>query len=59
VGPRLFELGRSDPFFEISRKYTDHTTGVVRWYVVLDSANANQVKVFSRVVVVVVVVDLS
>ena len=33
VEPGVFGLGRSDPFFEISRKNADHAAGVVRWYV--------------------------
>jgi hypothetical protein len=33
VEPGLFGLGRSDPFFELSRKNVDHAAGVVRWYV--------------------------
>lgn len=33
VEPGIFGLGRSDPFFEISRKNADHAAGVVRWCV--------------------------
>lgn len=33
VEPGLMGLGRSDPFFEISKKNSDHASGVVRWYV--------------------------
>ena len=33
VEPGIFGLGRSDPFFELSRKNADHAAGVVRWYV--------------------------
>jgi hypothetical protein len=33
VEPGIMGLGRSDPFFEISRKNADHAAGVVRWYV--------------------------
>lgn len=35
VEPGIFGLGRSDPFFELSRKNADHAAGVVRWYVIL------------------------
>lgn len=31
VEPGLLGLGRSDPFFEISKKNSDHASGVVRW----------------------------
>jgi hypothetical protein len=31
VEPGLLGLGRSDPFFEISKKNADHAAGVVRW----------------------------
>jgi len=34
VEPGLFGLGRSDPFFEISKKNSDHASGVVRWYAI-------------------------
>jgi hypothetical protein len=33
VEPGIMGLGRSDPFFEVSRKNADHAAGVVRWYV--------------------------
>lgn len=33
VEPGLLGLGRSDPFFELSRKNVDHKAGYVRWYV--------------------------
>ena len=33
VEPGFLGLGRSDPFFELSRKNADHAAGVVRWYV--------------------------
>jgi hypothetical protein len=33
VEPGIMGLGRSDPFFELSRKNVDHAAGVVRWYV--------------------------
>lgn len=35
VEPGVLGLGRSDPFYEISRKNADHSAGVVRWYVIL------------------------
>ena len=35
VEPGIFGLGRSDPFFELSRKNADHAAGVVRWYVLI------------------------
>ncbi|CAB9518699.1 Copine-6 [Seminavis robusta] len=31
VEPGLLGLGRSDPFFEISKKNSDHAAGIVRW----------------------------
>lgn len=31
VEPGLLGLGRSDPFFELSKKNSDHSSGVVRW----------------------------
>lgn len=31
--PGLLGLGRSDPWFEISKKSIDTSVGVVRWYV--------------------------
>jgi hypothetical protein len=31
IEPGIMGLGRSDPFFEIARKNTDHAAGVVRW----------------------------
>jgi len=31
IEPGIMGLGRSDPFFEISRKNADHAAGVVRW----------------------------
>ena len=31
VEPGLIGLGRSDPFYVISRKCADHAAGVVRW----------------------------
>uniref|UniRef100_A0A7S4JID1 C2 domain-containing protein n=1 Tax=Odontella aurita TaxID=265563 RepID=A0A7S4JID1_9STRA len=33
----LLGIGATDPFFEISRKYADHSTGVSRWYTVYRS----------------------
>lgn len=30
----IMGLGRSDPFFEIARKNSDHAAGVVRWCVI-------------------------
>lgn len=37
VEPGLLGLGRSDPFFEISKKNVDHASGVVRWNTVYRS----------------------
>lgn len=37
VEPGLLGLGRSDPFFEISKKDADHSSGQVRWNVVYRS----------------------
>jgi len=37
VEPGLVGLGRSDPFFEISKKDADHASGQVRWNVVYRS----------------------
>lgn len=31
VEPGLLGLGRSDPFFVIFKKNSDHSAGVVRW----------------------------
>ena len=31
VEPGLLGLGRSDPFFEIAKKNSDHAAGIVRW----------------------------
>jgi C2 domain len=38
VEPGLTGLGRSDPFFEVSRKNADHAAGVVRWNTIYRSA---------------------
>lgn len=37
VEPGVLGLGRTDPFFEISKKNADHAAGVVRWDVVYRS----------------------
>ena len=37
VEPGLFGLGRSDPFFEISKKDFDHSISYVKWNVVYRS----------------------
>mmetsp|Transcript_23853 Transcript_23853/g.43112 ORF Transcript_23853/g.43112 Transcript_23853/m.43112 type:complete len:286 (-) Transcript_23853:3012-3869(-) len=34
VEGHILGLGRSDPFFELSKKYVDHESGIVRWNVV-------------------------
>lgn len=41
VEPGLLGLGRSDPFFEIAKKNSDHAAGVVRWYVNSDTCLLN------------------
>jgi hypothetical protein len=37
VEPGLLGLGRTDPFFEISKKNADYAAGVVVWYVCVSS----------------------
>lgn len=37
VEPGAFGLGRSDPFFELSKKNADYSTGQVKWNVVYRS----------------------
>jgi hypothetical protein len=37
VEPGLFGLGRSDPFFEVAKKNSDHSIGLTQWNVIYRS----------------------